>query len=216
MVRKDADNLARIANSTGAVGSVVAALSCAMCFPALASIGAVFGLGFLAQYEGVMLNLLLPLFAGVAFAANALGYFLHRQWHRSLLGILGPTMVVATLYPLWEYTWSTYLLYVGLVFMGAVAILDLVWPANRRCIPEPAPQRAPETLMLHSTLTCPQCGYAKLEAMPTDACLYFYDCTQCRALLRPKPGDCCVFCSYGDMPCPPVQITGNPAACCPA
>jgi hypothetical protein len=24
-------------------------------------------------------------------------------------------------------------------------------------------------------------------------------------LLRPKTGDCCVFCSYGDMKCPPMQ-----------
>jgi hypothetical protein len=27
-------------------------------------------------------------------------------------------------------------------------------------------------------------------------------------LLRPKPGDCCVFCSYGDMKCPPMQGGG--------
>jgi hypothetical protein len=25
------------------------------------------------------------------------------------------------------------------------------------------------------------------------------------ALLKPKSGDCCVFCSYGDVPCPPIQ-----------
>ncbi|MDY0329290.1 MAG: GDCCVxC domain-containing (seleno)protein [Thiomonas sp.] len=27
----------------------------------------------------------------------------------------------------------------------------------------------------------------------------------CGAELRPLPGDCCVFCSYGSVPCPPVQ-----------
>jgi hypothetical protein len=41
--------------------------------------------------------------------------------------------------------------------------------------------------------------------MPSDACQFFYDCPGCGAVLRPKPGDCCVFCSYGDRPCPPVQ-----------
>lgn len=41
--------------------------------------------------------------------------------------------------------------------------------------------------------------------MPTDACLYFYDCQGCGARLTPKAGDCCVFCSYGDTPCPPMQ-----------
>ncbi|WP_349666169.1 GDCCVxC domain-containing (seleno)protein, partial [Sinorhizobium sp. 6-117] len=24
-------------------------------------------------------------------------------------------------------------------------------------------------------------------------------------LLRPRPGDCCVFCSFGSVKCPPVQ-----------
>lgn len=42
--------------------------------------------------------------------------------------------------------------------------------------------------------------------MPTDACLYFYECGQCHTLLRPKPGDCCVFCSYGSVKCPPQQL----------
>jgi hypothetical protein len=45
--------------------------------------------------------------------------------------------------------------------------------------------------------------------MPTDACLFFYECSQCKALLRPKRGDCCVFCSYGSVPCPPVQQQGK-------
>jgi hypothetical protein len=44
--------------------------------------------------------------------------------------------------------------------------------------------------------------------MPTDACLIAYDCSGCLARLRPKRGDCCVFCSYGSVPCPPAQ-TGN-------
>lgn len=56
-----------------------------------------------------------------------------------------------------------------------------------------------------SVLTCPACGHAETLAMPTDACLFFHECAGCHALLRPEPGDCCVFCSYGTVPCPPVQ-----------
>jgi hypothetical protein len=41
--------------------------------------------------------------------------------------------------------------------------------------------------------------------MPADACLYFYECVSCAARLRPKPGDCCVFCSFGSIRCPPMQ-----------
>lgn len=67
-----------------------------------------------------------------------------------------------------------------------------------------------------STLTCPACGKASIETMPTNACQFFYDCPHCRALLKPLAGDCCVFCSYGDTPCPPVQeakAEGRVASC---
>jgi hypothetical protein len=50
--------------------------------------------------------------------------------------------------------------------------------------------------------------------MPTDACQWFYECEHCHAVLKPKPGDCCVFCSYGTVPCPPVQQHGKGGACC--
>ena len=57
-------------------------------------------------------------------------------------------------------------------------------------------------VLLGSVLTCPQCGFAALETMPVDACLYFYECRNCKTLLRPKSGDCCVFCSFGTVKCP--------------
>ena len=57
-----------------------------------------------------------------------------------------------------------------------------------------------------SVITCPQCGFAKRETMPTDACQFYYECKGCKALLRPKPGDCCVFCSFGSARCPPMQM----------
>lgn len=55
--------------------------------------------------------------------------------------------------------------------------------------------------MLQSTITCPQCGHAREESIPTDACWWLYECEACHALLRPKAGDCCVFCSYGTVKC---------------
>ena len=56
-------------------------------------------------------------------------------------------------------------------------------------------------------ITCPHCGTAKTETMPTDICLFFYECSACGAFLKRKAGSCCVFCSYGSVPCPPVQAT---------
>ena len=60
--------------------------------------------------------------------------------------------------------------------------------------------------ILQSTLVCPSCGHAKRETMPTGACQWLYQCENCAALIRPRPGDCCVFCSFGSVKCPPVQI----------
>lgn len=54
-------------------------------------------------------------------------------------------------------------------------------------------------------LTCPDCGAVQEVEMPLDACQFFYECVQCKAILRPKDGDCCVFCSYADVPCPSMQ-----------
>lgn len=72
-----------------------------------------------------------------------------------------------------------------------------------------------EAPLLESTLTCPVCGHVKAEAMPTDACQWHYECEACHTVLKPKPGDCCVFCSYGTVPCPPVQLQGRAGGCCP-
>ncbi|XWN37573.1 MAG: GDCCVxC domain-containing (seleno)protein [Balneola sp.] len=58
---------------------------------------------------------------------------------------------------------------------------------------------------LESTITCPNCEYQSTETMPTDSCQYFWECPSCNAVVKPKQGDCCVFCSYGDVPCPPIQ-----------
>jgi hypothetical protein len=66
-------------------------------------------------------------------------------------------------------------------------------------------------VILISTLTCPHCGSKSTETMPVNACIYFHDCQGCGALLRPRPGDCCVFCSYGSVPCPPIQAQTD---CC--
>lgn len=65
---------------------------------------------------------------------------------------------------------------------------------------------------LTSILTCPKCSVQTRETMPENACQFFYECRSCGTLLRPKEGDCCVFCSYGSAPCPPVQAEGK--RCC--
>lgn len=66
-------------------------------------------------------------------------------------------------------------------------------------------------VVLESVLTCPACGARSMETMPTDACQYFYECPECKTLLKPNKGDCCVFCSFGTVKCPPIQ---QERSCC--
>ena len=60
-------------------------------------------------------------------------------------------------------------------------------------------------VVTEAVLTCPNCGRAQEAEMPTDACQFFYECTACGSVLRPRRGDCCVFCSYADTVCPSKQ-----------
>lgn len=62
---------------------------------------------------------------------------------------------------------------------------------------------------LVTVVTCPRCGSEAEERMPEDACVVVWDCPACAAELRPRPEDCCVFCSYGSTPCPPEQEDGG-------
>ena len=61
---------------------------------------------------------------------------------------------------------------------------------------------------LNATLTCPRCGHQVHAVMPTDRCIVVYTCPACGRTLRPKAGDCCVFCSYADVRRPPAQAEG--------
>jgi len=66
-------------------------------------------------------------------------------------------------------------------------------------------------VQLLSTITCPECGHKKEETMPTNACQFFYECENCKKVLKPNQGDCCVYCSYGTVACPPIQLNQD---CC--
>lgn len=45
----------------------------------------------------------------------------------------------------------------------------------------PILDEAQHVMLVQSVITCPKCGTAKLETMPTDACRYFYEYTGCGA-----------------------------------
>ncbi len=66
-------------------------------------------------------------------------------------------------------------------------------------------------VILESIISCPNCGFQKGEIMPENSCQFFYVCESCHTVLKPKHGDCCVYCSYGTVKCPSIQKNKN---CC--
>jgi MerC mercury resistance protein len=168
----------------GSAGALAAAAACPVCFPKLALIGAFFGLGALAAYEAEIIVAMQALVA-LATLGHVAAFRRARKRLRLGLALAGAVAVFAAFYVIG----SEWLVYVGLGLLVAASFTDALSNPRRR-----------------SVLTCPQCGHRRKETMPTDACQFLYECRGCGALLRPKPGDCCVYCSYGSVPCPSKQL----------
>jgi len=180
-------------DKVGSFGAIVAAAACPICFPKLALVGALLGLGGLSAYEWQFL-IAAQVLVGVAMVGHVLAYLrLRRHWVLAL-ALLGGAAFFAGLY----VVGSEALVYAGFAALVAGSTADL-WSRARTII---------AGKVTDSVLTCPQCQHRQGETMPTDACQFFYECKGCGALLRPKSGDCCVFCSYGSVRCPPMQGAG--------
>lgn len=61
-------------------------------------------------------------------------------------------------------------------------------------------------LQKKSIITCPKCNNSVSNEMPFDNCVVTYKCSSCGEILTPKKGDCCVYCSYGSVQCPTIQL----------
>jgi hypothetical protein len=67
----------------------------------------------------------------------------------------------------------------------------------------------PEMVETEAILTCPHCGKSYQVIMPVDYCQIRLVCPECQQTITPKDGDCCIFCSFADKPCPPKQKSEN-------
>ena len=178
----------------GSIGALIAAIAAPCCFSLFAAVGTAAGLGTLAQYEGIILYIFQG-FAAITLIGLVLSVLKHRNVVPVLLGMFACVLLGYHFYRSFSLT----TLYGGLFALIAATAWNYFITRKRKA------------LNLASTITCPTCGHQARETMPTNACVFFYDCPRCKARLKPKPGDCCVFCSYGSVPCPPIQ---QGAACC--
>lgn len=162
----------------GSVGALAATVAAPCCFPLFAAASAALGIGTLGRYETLLLYLF-QAFAVVSLLGLALAFREHRRAGPLAIGLASIGALAYTFYVLFRPV----TLYSGLFGLLAATVWNYF--CSRRVRP-----------VLQSIITCPQCGQPTEETMPTNACVFFYDCPVCHSTLKPLAGDCCVFCSY--------------------
>lgn len=110
----------------GTVGAMLAAILCPICFPKLALIGAVLGLGALTPYEG-WFAAAAQVFLVLALVGHIVAYRRHRNRWIAVLASVGVTLVLGSL---WLHHVEA-LVYAGL----AALVVATAWSvfAMRRC-----------------------------------------------------------------------------------
>ncbi|MCW3076432.1 MAG: hypothetical protein JWO32_1041 [Bacteroidetes bacterium] len=64
----------------------------------------------------------------------------------------------------------------------------------------------PKSIKIKSVVVCPVCKFKRELFMAANHFLKVYECEECNALLKTDKKQCCIFCSYGSVPCIPVQM----------
>ncbi|MBL7683656.1 MAG: MerC domain-containing protein [Flavipsychrobacter sp.] len=170
------------------------AMATPCCFPLFGFVLAALGLGSFELFGGwtmwVFLGLVLISLLGLSFS-----YRKHRCTWPLLVAVPSAILIYYSYLFIDAEYWTT-LIYIGMFGLLVASGIDYYRMRlhNKNAIIE-----------LQSIITCPICGHKKEETMPVDACQYFYECESCHSRLKPKEGDCCVFCSYGTVKCPPIQ-----------
>ena len=108
-----------ILEKAGSVGAVVAAAACPVCFPKLALLGALFGLGALGAYES-QLFLAAQVLVAVAVAGHALSFFKHHNRWLLASAVASGAAVFAGLY----WIGSEAVVYAGLACLVAASATD--------------------------------------------------------------------------------------------
>lgn len=195
----------------GTVGLFLTAILSPCCFPIFAFGASALGLGSFELFGGWTMWI----FEGMALV-SLVGLYLSYRKHFSIYPLLIAVPSVALIFYGYHFNESDYwqyFLYAGMI--GLLTATGVNYYRNKlhntctTCIP--AATANVQGVELNSTITCPNCGHQKNEIMPTDTCLFFYVCDNCKTRLKPKEGDCCVFCSYGTKKCPPMQVGSS---CC--
>lgn len=192
----------------GTIGLFITAIFSPCCFPVFAFIASALGLGSFELFGGWTMWIFQAM-----VIISLIGFYISYRKHYCtypLLIAIPSAIAIFYGYHFNDSDYYTYYIYTGMIGLLIATIVNYyrnkLHGSCDNCTPENE-----KKIELISTITCPNCKHSKTEIMPTDACVYFYECENCNARLKPINGDCCVYCSYGTVKCPPMQ-TGN--GCC--
>ncbi|MBC7650196.1 MAG: MerC domain-containing protein [Deinococcales bacterium] len=192
----------------GTVGLFITAIFSPCCFPIFAFIASAVGLGSFELFGGWTMWIFQVMII-IAIVGFYISYRMHQCMYPLFIAIPSAVLIFYG-YHFNNSDYYTYYIYAGMVGLLVATIVNYyrnkLHGACNSCTPANG-----KNIELISTITCPKCSHKNEETMPTDACQFFYECENCKTRLKPLQGDCCVFCSYGSVKCPPIQA-GN--KCC--
>ncbi len=186
----------------GTIGLIITVLTSPCCFPLFGFILTALGIGSFELF-GEATMYVFQFLTLISLIGLYFSYRKHRCLYPALISLPSAFLIFWAYYGINKDYWTN-VLYFGMAGMLVSSGVDYYRMRLHR-------KGEAMEIELQSIITCPQCGYKKEETMPTDACQYFYECESCHARLKPIQGDCCVFCSYGTIKCPPIQAGQN---CC--
>ncbi len=184
----------------GTVGLFITAITSPCCFPLFGFILTALGIGSFELFGEWSMRVFIALTL-LSLVGLTISYRIHKSMYALLAAIPSVALIFYSYYFIDADYWIN-LLYVGMFGMLVASITDYYRIRLHK---------GKMKIELQSVITCPVCGQKKEETMPTDACTFFYECENCKTRLKPKEGDCCVFCSYGTVKCPPIQMDKS---CC--
>lgn len=190
----------------GTIGLFITALFSPCCFPLFAFGASAIGLGSVELFGGWTMYIFQAM-----VLVSIIGFYISYKKHKCLYPLLIALPSALLIFYTFYINNITYLVYAGM--FGILIATGVNYYRNKlhgsSC--DTCTIYNGKSVETKSTLTCPNCGFKKEEIMPTDACQYFYECEKCKTMLKPLEGDCCVYCSYGSVKCPPIQADDN---CC--
>jgi hypothetical protein len=184
----------------GTAGLFLTALFSPCCFPLFAFAASALGFGSFELFGGWTMWVF-QLMAVISVGGLIVSFRKHKNLFPSIVATISALLIIYS-YNFYDGGNWIYLMYGGMFGLLAATVHNYL--VNKKFM-------SSNFIELNSVLTCPECGHKKMEIMPTDACTYFYECENCKMRLKPLEGDCCVYCSYGTVKCPPIQNGEN---CC--